>query len=217
MSYRYTEIIVPEVGHFGCRPSARQLAAVVDVLAAEGWVHPHPEDSMYVSVDEAKAAVQLADRDAVSVCMLAAATEPAPDEWPPTEPVFTPDLCEDVLLVSSPTLLLLPGSMNGGVLACPNCESDMASADNVPRAHELAANGLRLAPVQCPACRSAANLADLVLAAGDFEDEAPFYHFALYVTAVREPTVELVYMDPELLSVLGEACGVPLRSTGRLR
>ena len=65
MSYTYTEIILPEPEHFAHRPSAQQLAAVVDLLAARGWVHRAPEGGSYVSIAEAKAALQATDAGTV--------------------------------------------------------------------------------------------------------------------------------------------------------
>ena len=123
MSYTYTEIILPEADHFAHRPSAEQLAAVMDVLASAGWVHRSPEGGSYLSVEDAKAAFRTAGARPAIAHLLAGATDPAPDEWPAGEPLFSPDLCEDVLLISSPLLLLLPGSMNGGSVACPSCDA----------------------------------------------------------------------------------------------
>ena len=77
--------------------------------------------------------------------------------------------------------------------------------------------GFRLAPERCPSCNNGLKPEDLVLAANDFENETPLCHFAVCITAAREPSVEVVHPDPALLATLGEACGAPLRSTGRLR
>ena len=112
-------------------------------------------------------------------------------------------------------------------MLCPKCEADVRGAlavqeekawgDAAPPEYEVVRKGFRLAPSRCPACESPLDPTELVLAANDFEDEVPFCHFAVCIQAVREPTVELVYFDPEFLEAVGEACGVPVRSTGRIQ
>jgi hypothetical protein len=226
LSDRYQEIILPDVEHFRHRPSPRQLAAVLDCLAANAWCQSKPTDDIYLSVSDAKAAAGAAPAGVVLAYLQGGASDSSPDDWPSEEPLFSPGLCEDVLLLSSPTLILLPGDMNGGSLFCAACDQDIRPAlrRQEDRAYEadagpefqLVRKGFLLAPVTCPSCGVGLQHEELVLALEGVEDEAPFCHFAVRLQALHAPTVDLVYPDPEFLEQLSQACGVPLRSTGRL-
>ena len=226
MSYRYREIVFPEAEHFLHRPSAAQLEAVLECLAANGWCRRTTDDDLYVSLPDAKRAATTAPAGVVHA-YLQGVWEGTPDDWPMDEPLFEPNLIEDVTLLSSPVLLLLPGDMNGSSLFCPSCNEDIVRAlqyqrdrayePDVGPEYEMVRHGFLLVPARCPKCEGQLDHKSMVLELETLEDEAPFCHFAIVLQALRRPSVELVYLDPEVLSQLSNACGVPLRSTGRLQ
>jgi hypothetical protein len=231
MSYRFVEVVVPEASHIRFRPSSDQLIAALSCLVEHGWCQKTPTDSLYVSVAGARDALRAAPEGVVHPYLQSFDAGSLPD-WPEGEPEYTPNLCEDVRIVSSPVLLGLPADcMTGGQLLCPHCQEDMYSTlfeeqdartfgdEDVPEFYEFVSQGFLLAPETCPACRRPLPHEEMVLRTMDIDIEAPFCYFALVLTALHTPSVAsaTVYLDPGFLEQLSEACGVPMRSTGHWR
>ena len=150
-----------------------------------------------------------------------------PRRSPDEQLEFTPDLCEDILLIDSPRPLILPIGMYELALPCASCGEDLLQG--LPRetapAEEgvepdpytsLAASGYQLAPTRCSACGQPLKHSELALSSLDERiDEVPFFCFCLALLAARPPSEPLTAVDPELLLALRAICGVPFRSTPR--
>jgi hypothetical protein len=130
-----------------------------------------------------------------------------------------------VTIVSSPWLLVATyGGVEPGAIACPECGGN--ALDKILEQHSqlfFAEGGsgpesvlidahFKLAPAACPLCGEALVHEEMALESGDKYDPAPFFHFAIRITAIRQPSVEMVYLPPDFLAELSDAIGVPLRS-----
>ena len=227
MSYRYVEVMFPEIDHIRYRPSGGQLIAALNCLVDLGWCLATPTDEMYVSTATAKEALR-AVPDGVVLPHLQGYRATSLAEWPQDQPMFTPDLCEDVRIISSPVLLGLPvDCMTGGQFMRSQCQEDIrprlvdeqdarAYGEHVPDVYEFVRHGFFLAPDSCPLCATSLSHQEMVLETPDFEIEAPFCHVAIVLTALHTPTVaaSAVYLEPKFLDGLSAAVGVPVRSMG---
>jgi hypothetical protein len=229
MSYRHIESIVPGEDHYRHRPTAQQLIAAVDCLVKHQYCNEEkselPYASLYNTAGEVREALRAAPEGVVVKMLDRGMKTPPPDEWPADEPELTPDLCEQVTIVSSPWLLVATyGGVEPGSIACPECGGNaldkileqhsqlfFAEGDKGPES-VLTDENFKLAPPACPLCGKALAHEEMALESGDKYDPAPFFHFAIRITAIRQPSVEMVYFHPDFLAELSDAIGVPLRS-----
>ena len=228
MSYRHIEAILPEAEHYRHRPSPAQFIAALDCMVRRGWcreVKSAGAYGFYRSAAEVRERLRAAPEAVVIETLACGSETPPPDEWPSDEPEFTPDLCEDVKIVSSPWLLLAThGGVESGSVKCPDCGADVLRHIRTQQDEEifsggdkrpefvLVDNNYNVPADTCPSCGNPLRHEEMFLRLGDFEDRAPFFHFTIQITAIRQPSVSMVYFDPLFLAELSDAIGVPLRS-----
>jgi len=240
----YSCLVYPQRGHSAFRPSRSQLAEVVRTLVAAGWVDARGSGWRGVVVDDAGGFVKVplqADtlESGLDHLLSVAGTfsmefrngrdcgDPTPFEED-GEGIFRPEYCEDAYVLISDVPLVVGDPYGTSDVLCPKCGVNMllARRDHEQRAVAKAVFlPARYAPPFCPACSAAIDVESLSMSLTGVIDGpsprtevAPFFHFGIWLLPVekRYPDKEEVVLDPGLLDVLKDRCGLPFRSVGTL-
>ncbi len=218
----YREVIMPAVEQWSFRPSRTQLSAIIERLREEGWLRPEgkvrADETLYLRPSAVADAMTAVPGDAcLTLYMEGGPGGQYPDEWPEDQVEFSPELCEDVLIIDSPRALVLPTGDFALTLPCSACGQDLLpelmdgdhAEEQSPEQH-----GFRFAPAKCPSCSEALDYSQMALASEDDEiEKAPFFHFGIALTSVLPRPEPLTSVAPELLDALEKIVGIPFRSS----
>lgn len=221
MSVRYSQYVLPEPDYMLFRPTRAQLRGILDALSELGWLRPEDaltasERRLYTSSSQVSTRLALPTTDLLHLWLAGGPPGRYPDEFVAGD-VFGPSYCEDIAIIESPVLALLPAGMDGAEILCTSCSSDMYPAISLERPQLRKLSSMTLAPERCPSCHQPVDLNRTVMQFGmGRSDPAPFAHLILEFQAVHAPD-EHVQLPADLLTMLARKCGVPFREASRFQ